>query len=165
MASKGLTQAMELENFTFSATKAYCESLIDLTKLDGTNFSLPDALKEGKVPMKVSKDDALAIASLVRSWETCQERCRIHRGRPLPGSLKPEAKKKNKKDAFLNDILEEHTGNPSRSGAVPEAEKLKQSKAANDQSKHGDAIDIAKVIKDAAGPTDQDQSVPDAEAE
>ncbi len=44
--------------------------------------------------MKVSREDATAVAQLVRAWESAQERVRIHRGRPLPGTLRPKAKEK-----------------------------------------------------------------------
>lgn len=35
------------------------------------------------------KDDALVLAALVRAWETCQERVRLHRNKPLPGTRRP----------------------------------------------------------------------------
>jgi hypothetical protein len=41
----------------------------------------------------ISREDASAIASLVKAWESCQERIRIHRNKPLPGVLKPEKSK------------------------------------------------------------------------
>jgi len=34
----------------------------------------------------------LALSQAARAWESCVERARILRGRPLPGSLKPEPK-------------------------------------------------------------------------
>lgn len=34
---------------------------------------------------------ASALANLVRAWDIASERIRIIRGRPLPGTLKPEA--------------------------------------------------------------------------
>lgn len=39
----------------------------------------------------LERDDAVALTSLVKAWESCQERIRIHKGRPMPGSLKPTA--------------------------------------------------------------------------
>jgi hypothetical protein len=74
--SKGLQQAYDLQEFTFGAVLAFKESLS----------------RDGK--LKVSREDATAIGNLVRAWESCQERVRIHRGKPLPGSLKPEPKPK-----------------------------------------------------------------------
>lgn len=43
--------------------------------------------------MKVTREDATAVAQLVRAWESAQERVRINRGRPLPGTLRPTAAK------------------------------------------------------------------------
>jgi hypothetical protein len=39
---------------------------------------------------------ANSVASLIRAWSEADERGRIARGRPLPGSLRPEAKTKRK---------------------------------------------------------------------
>jgi len=39
--------------------------------------------------------DAAAIGSLVKAWESCQERIRIHRNKPMPGVLRPERKARN----------------------------------------------------------------------
>jgi hypothetical protein len=44
--------------------------------------------------MKLTREDATAVAHLVRAWESAQERVRIQRGRPLPGTLRPKAKVK-----------------------------------------------------------------------
>jgi hypothetical protein len=41
-----------------------------------------------------ARDEANAIASTVKAWESAQERVRINRGRPLPGTLRPKAKEK-----------------------------------------------------------------------
>jgi hypothetical protein len=73
--SKGLKQAYELQDFTFEAAMALKAEL---------------AGESGK--MKIAREDAAAIASLVKSWEACQERIRIHRGKPMPGSYRPERK-------------------------------------------------------------------------
>lgn len=73
--SKGLLQAYAVQDLTFSA-------LMNLKELVG---------KEGSL---VTREDAQAITGLVKAWETAQERIRIHRGKPLPGSLKPESKPK-----------------------------------------------------------------------
>jgi len=48
--------------------------------------------REGE--LKLSREDATAVAQLVRAWESAQERVRINRGRPLPGTLRPRAKEK-----------------------------------------------------------------------
>ncbi|PYJ85198.1 MAG: hypothetical protein DME22_10000 [Verrucomicrobia bacterium] len=41
----------------------------------------------------ISREDASAIGSLVKAWESCQERIRIHRNKPMPGVLRPEKSK------------------------------------------------------------------------
>jgi len=76
--SKGLKQAYALQDFTFGAVQAFQASLT----------------KDGK--LEVSRTDATAISSLVKAWEMCQERVRIHRGKPLPGSLKHDQKGKQR---------------------------------------------------------------------
>lgn len=43
--------------------------------------------------MRNPKTTPAARAQLARAWEAIEERKRILRGRPLPGSLKPEPKK------------------------------------------------------------------------
>jgi hypothetical protein len=47
-----------------------------------------------KGELKLSREDAQAVSSLVRAWESAQERVRINRNKPLPGSLRPVAKVK-----------------------------------------------------------------------
>jgi hypothetical protein len=71
--SKGLKQAYDLQDFTYSAILALKGSLTD---------------EGGK--LRVTRADASAIAQLSRAWEMTQERIRIHRNKPLPGSFKPE---------------------------------------------------------------------------
>jgi hypothetical protein len=70
--SKGLRQAYELQDFAHEATLALRRSL----------------LKRGRM-LHVSREDAAAISSLVKAWELCQERIRIHRNKPMPGALLP----------------------------------------------------------------------------
>jgi hypothetical protein len=38
---------------------------------------------------KLPRDDAMALASLLKSWDTISNRIRILRGKPLPGSRRP----------------------------------------------------------------------------
>jgi len=57
---------------------------------------------------KISREDAIALTGLVRAWESCQERIRIHRNKPLPGSRRhaPErAKSAESKPRNLPPIL------------------------------------------------------------
>jgi len=72
----GRAQSYQVQQLTFDCLMAMKESLA----------------KEGEV--KVTREDATAVAQLVRAWESAQERVRIHRGRPLPGTYRPKAKEK-----------------------------------------------------------------------
>jgi len=78
--SKGLKQAYDVQDFAFAAIEAFKAHLTD---------------EDGK--LKLTRDDASAIVSLVKGWEGCQERIRIHRRVPMPGSLKPECKPDKRK--------------------------------------------------------------------
>ena len=40
---------------------------------------------------QLTKDSIASIAALTRAWCDAQERIRIHRGKPLPGSKRPAA--------------------------------------------------------------------------
>jgi hypothetical protein len=80
--SKGLKQAYELQDFTYQATLALKESLV----------------KDGK--LVIGREDASTICSMVKAWESCQERVRIHRNKPLPGSLRPKEKTNPKSNGF-----------------------------------------------------------------
>jgi len=99
--SRGLTQAYELQNFTFDAAMALKASLTQNGKLT------------------LTRDDATAIQRLVSAWEACQERVRIHRGKPLPGSLKPESKserdrlRRSRQPRVYTDLIpESHNRHP-----------------------------------------------------
>jgi hypothetical protein len=74
--SKGLKQAYELQDFTFEAA-----------------MSLKDTLPREDGKLKIAREDAQAIAALVKSWESCQQRIQVHRRVPNPGSLKHDPKK------------------------------------------------------------------------
>jgi hypothetical protein len=69
--SKGLTQAYQLQDFTFDAA-----------------MSLKDSLSVENGKLKIVREDAQSIAALVKSWEACQQRIQVHRRVPNPGSLK-----------------------------------------------------------------------------
>lgn len=71
--SKGLKQAYELQDLMYHTALALKESL----------------LKDGK--LVIAREDAHAFSQLIRSWEIAQERIRIHRNKPLPGSRKHAA--------------------------------------------------------------------------
>jgi hypothetical protein len=40
---------------------------------------------------KFPREDAIALAALLKSWDTLSNRVRILRGKPLPGSRRPPA--------------------------------------------------------------------------
>ncbi len=42
-------------------------------------------------PRKLSREDADTLANLVNAWVACQERIRLHRRVPLPGTARPKA--------------------------------------------------------------------------
>jgi hypothetical protein len=72
--SKALTQAYQLQDLAFQEASA-------LRQLGAT-------IAEPELRARV----AASFSQVVRSWETCVERSRIIRGRPLPGSLRPDRK-------------------------------------------------------------------------
>lgn len=71
--SRGLKQAYDLQDFAFASAMA-----------------LKDALTGEDGKLTLSREDALAVKSLVSSWKECQERIAFHRRVPSPGALKPE---------------------------------------------------------------------------
>jgi hypothetical protein len=78
--SKGLKQGYQLMDFAFDASMA-----------------LRDSLHRNKGKLAIGREDATAIAALIKSWELTAERVRILRGKPLPGSLRPEQPKARKR--------------------------------------------------------------------
>ncbi len=72
--SKGLKQAYDLQDLAFE--------LAMKSKLGMTDEEL---------------DQARTVAQLIRAWSEAQERVRIHRGKPLPGTLRPVSKPKHSK--------------------------------------------------------------------
>lgn len=87
-ASKGLTQAYQLQDITYNAVQAIRARLTD---------------EQGT--LHVSDDDAKTIAALVNAWKTCQERVSFHRRVPSPGVLKPEATGKRGKRALKASLV------------------------------------------------------------
>src|SRR5947207_1857389 len=82
--SKGLTQAYQLQDLVFDAAISLRNSLA----------------REGGL-LKIAREDASAIAALVKAWDSCQERIRIHRNKPLPGSFRPKPEKKRPRPTGL----------------------------------------------------------------
>lgn len=101
--SKGLRQAYELQDFTFEAALALKDSLT----------------KEGKLAL--SREDAVGVGRLIDAWATCQERIRIHRRVPLPGSLRPKPAPAKQRRRFTEPILEAPVEAPesARPGSEP----------------------------------------------
>ena len=81
--SKGLTQAYQLQDFTFEAA-----------------MSLRDSLPRETGKLKITREDAQSIAALVKSWESCQQRIQVHRRVPNPGSLKHAVENKPKRKPY-----------------------------------------------------------------
>jgi hypothetical protein len=80
-----LKQALVLKDLDYKAALAICPTLSPCEKL--------------------SRDDAMAMASLFRSWDLLSNRVRILRGKPLPGSRRPApepAKKASARTLFKN---------------------------------------------------------------
>jgi len=84
--SRGLTQAYILRDL--AATTAIA------LKADMTNEAGELIIRRDEYGKPV---DAPAIAQLIRAWSEAREAIRILRGRPLPGSLRPERKPRSPK--------------------------------------------------------------------
>ena len=69
------TQAAMLQKFTFDSAMSLREEL----------------LKGGN--LKVSRDDATAIAQLVKAWDTAADRLRVLRGKGLPAAVRSKQSK------------------------------------------------------------------------
>jgi len=96
--NRGLTQAYELRDLAANLAIAL---KAELTQPDGKLTITRDEF--GK-PV-----DAPAIAQLIRAWSEAREAIRILRGRPLPGSLRPErkpsrAKKRSSPSLYPRDL-------------------------------------------------------------
>jgi len=79
--SKGLKQAYALQDATFEAAIA---------------------LKTAMNGQPIARGDAVALAALVKAWEACQNRIRIHRGKGLPASFKPAPVKQKRRPALTD---------------------------------------------------------------
>lgn len=81
--TKQLKMAYDIQDLTFAALKSFEES----------------RTKEGK--LKLGQGDGKTLQALVNAFVSAQERVRICRNKPLPGSLRPEKKVKPRKLAEL----------------------------------------------------------------
>jgi hypothetical protein len=89
--TKGLKQAYDMQDVAYDTAMALRKKVSD-PETGNVNVNVID------------KDTANAIATLIKAWDTAQDRVRIHRGRPLPGVLKPESRKASKPASALLDI-------------------------------------------------------------
>jgi len=71
--SNGLKQAYDLQDLAYNAAMVLKENNVDPTT--------------GRLSMDCKT--AVAVQKLIGAWELAQERIRIHRNKPLPGSLRP----------------------------------------------------------------------------
>ena len=72
-------------------TLTQCLALQDLIHDAALTFKTSVQMKDGAPSMDVKT--AVALSRLAIAWNAIAERARILRGRPLPGSLKPERSK------------------------------------------------------------------------
>jgi hypothetical protein len=79
-------QSGNIQRFAYDLTLALQK---ELTDEDGNLCITRD--KDGKL------SDANAVAQVIKAWEIASERCRIAKGKPLPGTLRPVAKPKHTK--------------------------------------------------------------------
>jgi len=84
--SRGLTQAYILRDLAANTAMALRANMTD------ESGNLIIRRDEFGKPV-----DAPAIAQLIRAWSEAREAIRILRGRPLPGSLRPERKPSKRK--------------------------------------------------------------------
>lgn len=66
--SKGLTQAYQVQDLAFEALMQ---------------------IRRETIGQPLGKDAVTSLAALGRLWVDAQERIRVHRGKPLPGSRRP----------------------------------------------------------------------------
>jgi hypothetical protein len=74
---------------------------------DLRDFAASEALALKDVPVSDPEDRyarARALRDLASVWETASDRIRLLRGRPLPGSLRPERKSKPKRHSPIAPI-------------------------------------------------------------
>jgi hypothetical protein len=85
--SRGLDQAYRMQDFAFDAAMALREAMTS----------------EGKVRAP-SKEDSAALGVVGKVWKDAQEQIRIHKGKPLPGSLTHEKVKPSRTRASLSAL-------------------------------------------------------------
>ena len=95
--TKGLKQAYDVQDITYDCLMAIREQLKQVTRDSNGVMNAPN------------NQQAAMIAALSKAWRDAQEQIRIHRGKPLPGSLSHEKVKltgKHKQLSKLTAMLE-----------------------------------------------------------
>lgn len=92
--NRGLIQAYKLRDFAAATAMALQESM---RNPDGSLTIRRD--EDGK-PV-----DAAAVTALVKAWAEAMEAIRIIRGKPLPGSLKPERRRRVEKARPVVELM------------------------------------------------------------
>lgn len=75
--ARGLRQAYDAQDLAFATLLEYRATIAP----------------NGK-PHKLTSEEANTLANLVNAFLACQERVRIHRNKPLPGTASPKANRK-----------------------------------------------------------------------
>jgi hypothetical protein len=102
--SKGLIQAYDLRDLTHKLALELAEAQPD-KELDKTSR-------------------AKEVAALVRAWAEADDHVRIHRGKPLPGTLRPVAKPKKSKSKTEPEPVTLQAIEPVAEQAKPSVEPM-----------------------------------------
>ena len=114
MASKGLEQAYEMQDLAHAAAMAMREQL----KLNKDERVTKDSPGKLRAP---DKDEAAIIGTLGKVWRDAQEQIRIHRGKPLPGSLTHEKVKRGARVARSASMLAERAADAQSASSDADA--------------------------------------------
>ena len=109
--SRGLSQAYDIQDFVYDA-------LMRLKFQIGEN--VPD------------RDQTQALGTLGKLWRDAQEQIRIHRGKPLPGSLTPGKTQAKQRKMRASAGLSELLSSLERAPVVPDAQPDAQPPNHND---------------------------------
>jgi hypothetical protein len=82
------------------------KSLRQVVALQDAAFEVAMTLREDAVQPGLNREQrakvATAMSNLIKAWDSAEDRKRIIRGKPLPGSLRPEKPKpKKQSNAFV----------------------------------------------------------------
>lgn len=101
--SKGLSQAYDAQNLCHEAILAW--------KREHTN-------EVGQIVLGESGSSQLS--QLVKAFTEAQDRVRIHRNKPLPGSMRPEPKRKQANATVISVVPEQHADNDRKESLIGE---------------------------------------------